>query len=81
MRRFSRSCPMDSLSLLVVRRLLIFFIFTIHLLNEALTHTLFTFNHVGKDTGCIRGPKVSPRDKDVFYFEVAILYMPPSDLG
>lgn len=35
----------------------------------------------GKDTGCIRGPKVSPRDKDVFYFEIAILYMPPSDLG
>ncbi|KAG0298116.1 Ran-binding protein 10 [Linnemannia gamsii] len=35
----------------------------------------------GKDTGCIRGSKVSPRDKDVFYFEIAILYMPPSDLG
>ncbi|KAF9152014.1 Ran-binding protein 10 [Linnemannia schmuckeri] len=35
----------------------------------------------GKDSGCIRGPKVSPRDKDVFYFEIAILYMPPSDLG
>ncbi|KAF9107993.1 hypothetical protein BGX29_003846 [Mortierella sp. GBA35] len=35
----------------------------------------------GKDVGCIRGPKVSPRDKDVFYFEIAILYMPPSDLG
>ncbi|KAF9545811.1 Ran-binding protein 10 [Mortierella hygrophila] len=35
----------------------------------------------GKDIGCIRGPKVSPRDKDVFYFEIAILYMPPSDLG
>ncbi|KAG0078915.1 hypothetical protein BGZ93_003325, partial [Podila epicladia] len=23
----------------------------------------------GKDAGCIRGPKLSPRDKDVFYFE------------
>lgn len=57
------------------------FYYAKHLLNEALTHMVFTFNLVGKDTGCIRGPKVSPRDKDVFYFEVAILYMPPSDLG
>ncbi|KAF9916736.1 hypothetical protein BX616_002950 [Lobosporangium transversale] len=32
-------------------------------------------------SGCIRGPKVSPRDKDVFYFEVTILYMPPTNLG
>ncbi|KAF9312956.1 hypothetical protein BG006_004248, partial [Podila minutissima] len=34
----------------------------------------------GKDAGCIRGPKLSPRDKDVFYFEVTILYM-PNELG
>ncbi|KAF9371735.1 hypothetical protein CPB97_001758 [Podila verticillata] len=35
----------------------------------------------GKDAGCIRGPKLSPRDKDVFYFEVTILYMPTTELG
>ncbi|KAG0020712.1 hypothetical protein BGZ81_009222 [Podila clonocystis] len=35
----------------------------------------------GKDAGCIRGPKLSPRDKDVFYFEVTILYMPNTELG
>ncbi|KAF9180903.1 hypothetical protein BGZ50_005843 [Haplosporangium sp. Z 11] len=35
----------------------------------------------GKDAGCIRGPKVSPRDKDVFYFEVTILYMPATEQG
>ncbi|KAF9410272.1 hypothetical protein BGZ94_001713 [Podila epigama] len=35
----------------------------------------------GNDAGCIRGPKLSPRDKDVFYFEVTILYMPPTELG
>ncbi|CAO3575052.1 unnamed protein product [Mortierella alpina] len=35
----------------------------------------------GKDAGCIRGPKVSPRDKDVFYFEITILYMPPTETG
>ncbi|KAF9174889.1 hypothetical protein BGX20_009293 [Mortierella sp. AD010] len=35
----------------------------------------------GKDAGCIRGPKVSPRDKDVFYFEITILYMPATENG
>ncbi|KAG0198118.1 hypothetical protein BGX28_008404 [Mortierella sp. GBA30] len=35
----------------------------------------------GNDAGCIRGPKVSPRDKDVFYFEITILYMPPTEKG
>ncbi|KFH69168.1 hypothetical protein MVEG_05969 [Podila verticillata NRRL 6337] len=35
----------------------------------------------GKDAGCIRGPKLSPRDKDVSYFEVTILYMPTTELG
>ncbi|KAG0266862.1 hypothetical protein BG011_000477 [Mortierella polycephala] len=35
----------------------------------------------GKDAGCIRGPKVSPRDKNVFYFEVTILYMPATVQG
>ncbi|KAI1300515.1 hypothetical protein EDD11_006174 [Mortierella claussenii] len=35
----------------------------------------------GNDAGCIRGPKVSPRDKDVFYFEITILYMPATELG
>ncbi|KAI8599527.1 concanavalin A-like lectin/glucanase domain-containing protein [Dissophora ornata] len=32
-------------------------------------------------TGCIRGPKISPRDRDVFYFEITILYMPVTELG
>ncbi|KAG0318390.1 hypothetical protein BG000_004262 [Podila horticola] len=36
---------------------------------------------VFQDAGCIRGPKLSPRDKDVFYFEVTILYMPNTELG
>ncbi|GJJ69644.1 Ran-binding protein 9/10 [Entomortierella parvispora] len=35
----------------------------------------------GSDAGCIRGPLVSPRDKDVFYFEITILYMPKTELG
>ncbi|KAG0046146.1 hypothetical protein BGZ83_008652 [Gryganskiella cystojenkinii] len=35
----------------------------------------------GSDAGCIRGPKVSPRDKNVFYFEITILYLPKSELG
>ncbi|KAF9939090.1 hypothetical protein BGZ65_011509 [Modicella reniformis] len=34
----------------------------------------------GTDVGCIRGTKVSPRDRDVFYFEVTILYT-PTDQG
>ncbi|KAG0219813.1 hypothetical protein BGX31_011157 [Mortierella sp. GBA43] len=35
----------------------------------------------GNAEGCIRGPKVSPRDRDVFYFEVTIVRMPPTDTG
>ncbi|KAG0300889.1 hypothetical protein BGZ98_008790 [Dissophora globulifera] len=35
----------------------------------------------GNDPGCIRGPKLSPRDRDVFYFEVTIQHMPVTELG
>ncbi|KAF9585119.1 hypothetical protein BGW38_003828 [Lunasporangiospora selenospora] len=33
------------------------------------------------DAGCIRGPKISPREKDVFYFEVTILYLPKAEMS
>ncbi|KAF9167408.1 hypothetical protein DFQ26_004738 [Actinomortierella ambigua] len=35
----------------------------------------------GRGAGCIRGPRISPRDKDIFYFEVTMLYMPRAEVG